>query len=45
MVEKVEREIRAIRELITQKSPYKKASIEFIYEFSYLDPIEQLTIL
>ena len=37
--------MKAIRELIAQKSPQEKASVEFIYEFSYLGPVEQLAVL
>ena len=39
------REIRATRELMAQKSPQEKASVEFIHEFSHLDPVEQLAVL
>ena len=37
--------MRATRELIAQKSPQEKASAEFIYKFSDLDPVEQLAVL
>ena len=37
--------MRATRELMAQKSAQEKASTEFIYEFSYLDPAEQLAVL
>jgi len=30
---------------MAQKSSQEKASVEFINEFSYLDPIEQLAVL
>jgi len=39
------REIRAVRELIAQKSPQEKALVEFIYEFNDLDPVKQLVVL
>ena len=45
MVEKVTEEIRATRELIAQKSPQEKAFTDFIYEFNYLDPVNQLFVL
>ena len=44
-VEKVTREMRAIRELMAQKSPQEKASVKFIHEFSHLDPVKQLAVL
>ena len=44
-VEQITKEMRATRQLITQKSPQEKASMEFIEEFSHLDLAEQLVVL
>ena len=44
-VEQITREMRATRQLIAQKSSQERASIEFIEEFSHLDPAEQLVVL
>ena len=38
-------EMKATRQLIAEKSPQEKASMELIKEFSHLDPAEQLVVL
>jgi len=44
-VELVSKEIRATRELLSQKPPLEKASVEFLNEFDDMDLDDQVLIL